>query len=164
MSVRVQKGGLQLTYFYDRILVPMSYLKLWIYMYRPSVPSCPSRPSHRRRRRPLSVRPSRRPSRRRRPSFVRPSRCVPSSPSSSSVRPSVRVAKRCGGVAGDGGAGGKTGGVAGERPAGWRGGGWDKLFQIRVFHILGDGRRGGRGGGCACGCASGCASSCRCIE
>ena len=94
------KVVLWLTYFYVRILVPMSYLKLWNYIYRPSVPSCPSR-RRRRRRRPLSVRPSRRPSRRRRPSSVRPSRrpsrrrrrrplsvrpSVPSSvPSSSSV-------------------------------------------------------------------------------
>ena len=42
-----------------------------------------------RRRRPLSVRPSRRASRHHRPSAVRPSRRVPSTPSSSSVRPSV---------------------------------------------------------------------------
>ena len=45
--------------------------------------------SFRRRRRPLFVRPSRRPSRRRRPSSVCPSRRVPSSRSSSAVRPSV---------------------------------------------------------------------------
>ena len=79
------------TYFFVRIGVPMSYSNFWnyiyiyIYTYCLSVPSCLSR---RRRRQPLSIRPSSRPSRRR-PSFVRPSRCVPSSPSSSSVRPSV---------------------------------------------------------------------------
>lgn len=52
-------------------------------------PSCSFRL---RRRRPLSVGPSRRPTSRRRgrrPSSIRLSRCVPSSPSSSSVRPSV---------------------------------------------------------------------------
>ena len=69
MSVRVQKGGLRLIYFYDRILVPMSYLKLWNYMYRPSVPSCPSRS---RRRRPPSVRPVVRPVVVVRPLSVRP--------------------------------------------------------------------------------------------
>ena len=57
-------------YFYARLLVPISYLKLWNYMYRPSVRpvvSVPSSPSS------SSVRqPSRRPSRRRCPSSVRP--------------------------------------------------------------------------------------------
>ena len=88
------KVVLWLTYFYVRILVPMSYLKLWNYIYiyivRPSVPSCPSR---RRRRRPLSVRPVRpvvvvRPLSVRpvvRPVVVRPSSVRPSVPSSSSV-------------------------------------------------------------------------------
>ena len=47
------------------IWVQMSYLKVWRH-----VPSCPSRP-RRRRRQPLSVRPSHRPSRHRRPSSVR---------------------------------------------------------------------------------------------
>ena len=69
----------------------MSYLKLWNKIDRPS---CPSSPSRRRRRRPLSVRLSCRPSRRRRPSSVRPSRRVPSLPSSSSVRPSRRTPRR----------------------------------------------------------------------
>ena len=74
--VLVWKGGFMLTYFYVRIIVPMSYLKLWnfiytyiyiyVYTYRPSVPSSPSsvlcnsvRPSRpsRRRRRTSSVRP-----------------------------------------------------------------------------------------------------------
>ena len=114
MYVRVQQGGFMITYCYVRILVPMSYWKLWkyiyiyIYMYISSVrQSCSSRrrrsrslsvlpfrcPS--RRRRPSSVRPSRRPSRRRRPSSVRPSRRVPSCPvvavvvPCSSVRPVV---------------------------------------------------------------------------
>ena len=59
---------LWLTYFYIRTLVPQSYFKFWNYICRLSVPSCPPR---RRCRRPLSVRPSRRPSRRRRPSSVR---------------------------------------------------------------------------------------------
>ena len=99
-------------YFDIRTLAQISYLKLWNYIYiyiyivRPSVPSCPSR--RRRRRlsvrpvvvvcplsvlclsvRPLSVRPSDRPSCRRRPFFVRQFRRGPSSPSSDSVRPSV---------------------------------------------------------------------------
>ena len=69
------------THWGMRILGPMSYLKLWNYIYRPSVPACPFR---RRRRRHPSVRqsrrPSRRPHRRRRPSSVRPSRRVPSYP------------------------------------------------------------------------------------
>ena len=58
--------------------------------------------SHRRRRRPLSVSPSRRPSRRRRPSSViplcvlaRPSSHSPSSRRPSSVRPSRRPSNYC---------------------------------------------------------------------
>ena len=51
------------------------------------------RPSRRRRRRPLSVRPSRRPSRRRRPSSVRPSTSVRRR-RPSSVRPSRRPSRR----------------------------------------------------------------------
>ena len=105
MSVRVWKGGFMLIYFYVRTLVPMSYLKLWnytyiyiyiriyiyIYLFRPSRLV---RPVVSRRRRPLSVRPSCRPSRRRRPSSVRPSTSVrrrrPSSVSPV-VRPVVRL-------------------------------------------------------------------------
>ena len=68
-------------YFQIRILVPMSYLKRWNYLYRPCVPSCPSR----RCRRHLSVRPSRRRSPRR-PSSVRPS-CR--------VRPIIAVVVLC---------------------------------------------------------------------
>ena len=106
--VCVRKGGFMVGLLYARTLVPMLYLKLWNYIDRPSVPSCPTRrvrpvvsvPSCPSRR----VRPvvavvvlcsSRRPSRRRRPSCcrrpcsVRPTRRFPSSPSSSSVRPSV---------------------------------------------------------------------------
>ena len=65
----------------------MSHVKLYIASVRAvvSVPSCPFR---RRRRRPLSVRPSRRSSRHRRPSSVRPS---PSVPLSSGLCPSVPV-------------------------------------------------------------------------
>ena len=66
MSVRVWKSGLMIIYFDVRILAPISYLnigniwkkKIYIYIARPSVLACPSR----RRRRRLSVRPSRRPS------------------------------------------------------------------------------------------------------
>ena len=99
MSAHVRKGGLWSIYFCVRKLVPMLYLKLWNYIDRPSVPSCPFccvrpvvavivlcssvrlvvrpvvvRPDivSRRRRRPLSVRLSHRPSRRRRPSSVCP--------------------------------------------------------------------------------------------
>ena len=91
MSVRVWKGG----FMASLLLRPMLYLKLWNHIYRPSVPSFSSR---RRRRRPLSLRPSVRPIvvvrplsvrpvvSRRRPLSVRPSHLR----RPSSVRPSVR--------------------------------------------------------------------------
>ena len=87
------------THFDVKILVPRSYLRLLNYVYRPTVPSCPSRcvrrhpPSVRRvvrpvvrpvvAVRPLSVRPIVSCRRRRRPLSVRPSRRRPRS----SVRP-----------------------------------------------------------------------------
>ena len=97
--MRVREGGFMLICFCVRTLVAMSYLKLWNYIYiyissfRPSRRVSPV-VSRRDRRRPLSLCPSRRPYRRRRPSSVRLSRRVPSSPSSSSVRPSVHPVVR----------------------------------------------------------------------
>ena len=44
--MRVWKRRPWSTHWDIRILVPISYLKLWNYIYRPSVPLCPS--SHRR--------------------------------------------------------------------------------------------------------------------
>ena len=112
MSVRVWKGRFMLIYIYVRILVPMSYSKLWnyihIYIYIPSVRPSRCVPSRRRRRRaslccpsvrpdvrpsvvvrPLSVRPVMSRRRRRRPLSVRPSRRLFRRRRPSSVRPST---------------------------------------------------------------------------
>ena len=71
----------------------ISYDFFFLCIYTGVFPLCPV-VSRRRRRRPLSVRPSRRPSRRRRPSSVRPSSVRPSTSvhrhRPSSVRPSRR--------------------------------------------------------------------------
>ena len=77
----------------SRILLPtvlFEALELSLYIYCPSVPSCPSR----RRHRPLSVRPVVRPVAVVRALSVRPVLFVPSSPSSSSVRSSRRAFRR----------------------------------------------------------------------
>ena len=92
MSVRVRRGGFVLIYFYVRFLVPMSYIVRPVVSVPSSSSSSSVRPSvhpvvrpvvvvrplfvrpvvsRGRRRHPLSVRPSRRPSRCR-PSSVRP--------------------------------------------------------------------------------------------